>query len=60
MPNLEKLEKVIREIRNVFKDDDSFEDLCMLLGDAIGIAGTKLQLLAYYDVNVVFSTDEPL
>ena len=54
MPNLYKLKEAIMWIHGVFKAEESFEELCDILGVAIGIDGYKLQLLAYYDVEVVF------
>ena len=59
MPNLDKLQEAMRWIHGAFKDDDSFEEFCKVLGEAIGIAGYKLQLLAYYDVDVVFPPCSP-
>ena len=57
MPNLYKLKEAMIWIHDVIKDEDSFEELCKILGEAIGIAGYKLQLLAYYDVEVVFANE---
>ena len=57
MPNLYKLKEAMIWIHDVIKDEDSFEELCKILGEAIGITGYKLQLLAYYDVEVVFANE---
>ena len=54
MVNYYKLKEAIDWIYAAIKDDDSFEEFCAILGDAIGIRGYKLQLLAFYDVDVVF------
>ena len=54
MVNYYKLKEAIDWIYTAIKDDDSFEEFCAILGDAIGIRGYKLQLLAFYDVDVVF------
>lgn len=52
MPNLNKLQEALRLIRGAVKDDDSFEELCKVLGEAIDMDGYALQLLVTYDVNV--------
>ena len=57
MVNYYKLKEAMIWIHDVIKDEDSFEELCNVLGEAIGIAGYKLQLLAYYDVEVVFANE---
>ena len=54
MVNYYKLKEAIMWIHGAIKDEDSFEELCKILGESIGIDGYKLQLLAYYDVEVVF------
>ena len=36
------------------KDEATFEDFCILLGEAIGIDAEKLELLSIYDVAIVF------
>ena len=41
-------------LKGLVKYGPLFEELCEILGDAIGIAGYKLELLATYDVEVVF------
>ena len=48
MINLYKLQEAMIWIHGAFKDEDK------VLGEAIGIDGMKLQLLADYDVDVVF------
>ena len=57
MPNLYKLKEAMIWIHDVIKDEDSFEELCNVLGQAINIDGYKLQLLAFYDVQVVFANE---
>ena len=57
MVNYYKLKEAMIWIHDVIKDEDSFEELCKILGEAIGITGYKLQLLAYYDVEVVFANE---
>ena len=54
MTNLYTLKEAIMWAYAVIKDDDSLEEFCKILGEAIGIYGYKLQLLAFYDVEVVF------
>ena len=58
MPNLYKLQEALMWIHGAIKDEDSFEELCKILGEAIGIDGYKLQLLVYYDVDVVFKNEQ--
>ena len=57
MVNYYKLKEAMIWTHAVIKDEDSFEELCKILGEAIGIDGYKLQLLAYYDVEVVFDNN---
>ena len=57
MVNYYKLKEAMIWIHDVIKDEDSFEELCTILDQAISIDGYKLQLLAFYDVEVVFANE---
>ena len=36
------------------RNEEYFEQMCDMLGEAIDVDGYKLQLLAFYDVETVF------
>ena len=54
MLDLYKLREVMIWLYDCIKDEATFEDFCILLGEAIGIDAEKLELLSIYDVAIVF------
>ena len=54
MINYYKLKDVIMWLYDYIRNEDYFEQICDILGEAIDIDGYKLQLLVYHEVDEVF------
>ena len=60
MINYYKLKDAIMWLYDYIRNEDYFEQICDMLGEAIDVDGYKLQLLVYHEVDEVFADRQSL